>query len=104
MATCSLRITRRYDAPPDEVWASLRSLERWLAPPAGVTVANEQAGRLLELDWRPDGEPPSIVRLELREDGPRTMVVLEHLQIEAVRGMRYMQAWTRAVDRFEAER
>jgi hypothetical protein len=99
-----LRITRRYDASPDEVWASLRSLDRWLAPPPGVTVANEEAGRLLELHWRPDGEPPSLVRMELREDGARTLLVLEHLQIEAIRGMRYMQVWMRAVERFEAAR
>ena len=104
VATCSLRITRRYDAPPEEVWASVRDLDRWLAPPPGVTVASEQAARLLELDWRPEGEPASVVRLELRRDGARTLLVLEHEQVEATRGMRFLRAWTNAVDRFEAAR
>ena len=102
MATCSLRITRRYDAPPEEVWASLRDLDRWLAPPSGVTVANEQAAQLLELHWRPDGEPASVVRLELRREGQRTLLVLEHERVEATHGMRYLRAWTNAVDGFEA--
>jgi len=102
VGTCSIKITRRYDAAPDEVWAALRNLERWLAPPAGVAVAREQVGRLLELDWRPEGEPPSVVRLELRPEGARTVVVVEHAQIEATRGMGYMRSWMRVVERFEA--
>jgi hypothetical protein len=102
--TCSLRLTRRYDAAPDEVWAALRDLDAWLAPPPGVTVASEDAGRLLELDWRPDGEPPSVVRLELQREGARTTVVVEHSRVEATRGMRYLRAWTHAVERFEAQR
>ena len=67
-------------------------------------MADEQDGRLLELNWRPKGEPPSVVRIELRAEGARTVVVLEHTQIEATRGMRYVNSWTRSFDRFEAAR
>jgi uncharacterized protein YndB with AHSA1/START domain len=99
---CELRITRRYDASPTEVWAALTDLERWLAPPPGVTVLHAEAERRLELDWRPRGEPPSTVNVELRTEGGRTLLVLEHTRIDATLGMRYLAAWGRALDRFEA--
>ncbi len=101
---CELRITRRYEATPAEVWEALMDLERWLAPPPGVTVLNAEAERRLELDWRPRGEPPSTVSVELRAEGGRTVLVLEHAQIAAALGMRYVAAWSRALDRFEASR
>ena len=101
---CALRITRRYDAPPAEVWTALADLDRWLAPPHGVTVRQSEPERRLELDWRPDGEPPSEVVVELRAEGAGTVVVVEHSQIEATRGMGYLAAWSRALDRFEASR
>jgi uncharacterized protein YndB with AHSA1/START domain len=99
---CELRITRRYDAPPAEVWEALTDLDRWLAPPPGVTVLRMEAERRLELDWHPQGEPPSTVSVELRTEGGRTLLVLEHTRIEATLGMRYLAAWGRALDRFEA--
>jgi hypothetical protein len=101
---CSARFTRRYDARPDEVWQALTeptSLKRWLAPPPGVTIARTEPHRVLELDWRPSGEPPSTVRIELHAEGDRTVLVLEHTQIDAVLGMRYMRDWTRALERFD---
>src|SRR6266536_4735874 len=98
---CELRITRRYEATPAEVWEALMDLERWLAPPPGVTVLNAEAERRLELDWRPRGEPPSTVSVELRAEGGRTVLVLEHAQIAAALGLRYVAAWSRALDRFE---
>jgi len=101
---CELRITRRYEATPAEVWEALMDLERWLAPPPGVTVLNAEAERRLELDWRPRGEPPSTVSVELRAEGGRTVLVLEHAQIVAALGLRYVAAWSRALDRFEASR
>ena len=79
-------------------------LDRWLAPPPGVTVLDTEAERRLELDWRPRGEPPSTVSVELRVEGGRTVLVLEHTQIDATLGMRYLAAWSRALDRFEASR
>jgi uncharacterized protein YndB with AHSA1/START domain len=101
---CELRITRRYEATPAEVWEALMNLERWLAPPPGVTVVNAESERRLELDWRPRGEPPSTVSVELRAEGGRTVLVLEHSRIAAALGMRYIAAWSRALDRFEASR
>jgi hypothetical protein len=101
---CELRITRRYDASPAEVWEALMDLDRWLAPPPGVTVLGAESERRLELDWRPHGEPPSTVSVELRTEGGRTVLVLEHTQIDATLGMRYLAAWSRALDRFEASR
>ena len=79
-------------------------VDRWLAPPPGVTVLNAEAERRLELDWRPRGEPPSTVTVELRAEGGRTVLVLEHTQVDATLGMRYLAAWSRALDRFEASR
>jgi hypothetical protein len=99
---CEVRITRRYEASPAEVWAALTDLDRWLAPPQGVTVAHAESERRLELDWRPEGEPPSAVTVELRVEGNRTVLVLEHSQIDATLGMRYIAAWSQALDRLEA--
>jgi uncharacterized protein YndB with AHSA1/START domain len=101
---CALRLTRRYDAPPAEVWTALADLDRWLAPPRGVTVRRAEPERRIELDWRPDGEPPSEVVVELRAEGAQTVVVVEHTQIDASHGMGYLAAWSRALDRFEASR
>ena len=101
---CEARFTRRYDARVDEVWLALTdpaSMARWLAPPAGVEVVRSERERLLELDWAPEGEPPSVVRIEVSAEGERTLVVLEHRRIDAPLGMRYMRDWTRALDRFE---
>ena len=69
-----------------------------------MTVRRAEPEQRLELDWRPEGEPPSEVVVELRAKGAQTIVVIEHTQIEATRGMRYLAAWGRAVDRFEASR
>ena len=99
---CALRLSRRYDAEPSEVWTAVSDLDRWLAPPDGVTVRRTEPERRLELDWRPDGEPPSVVVVELRAEGAQTIVVVEHTQIEATRGMRYIAAWSHALERFEA--
>jgi len=99
---CALRLSRRYDAAPAELWTALSDLDRWLAPPDGVTVRRAEPERRLELDWRPDGEPPSEVVVELRAEGAQTVVVIEHTQIEATRGMRYIAAWGRAMERFDA--
>ena len=102
--SCALRLTRRYDAPPHEVWRALTdpgSLERWLSPPPGVEVRTAEPERLLELEWRPPGEAPSIVTLELRSDGDRTILVVDHRRLTATLGMRYVSRWTRVLERFE---
>jgi uncharacterized protein YndB with AHSA1/START domain len=100
-ARCSLRLTRRYDAPAGDVWKALTdpaSLERWLRPPAGVGMREVEPGRTLELDW-PDG---TVVRIELAREGDRTLLVLEHGGVAADRGMRLMRLWSASLDRLEA--
>ena len=101
---CEARFTRRYDAPIAQVWLALTdpaSVARWLAPPAGVDVLRSERERLLELDWSPPGEPQSVVRIELRAEGQRTLLVLDHRRIDPALGMRYMRDWTRALERLE---
>jgi uncharacterized protein YndB with AHSA1/START domain len=86
------------------VWRALTdraSLERWLAPPPGVEMREAEPGRVLELDWRPAGEEPSHVRVEVRAEGGGTVLVLEHRQIAAVLGMRYLSRWTARLARLD---
>jgi uncharacterized protein YndB with AHSA1/START domain len=117
---CELRLTRRYEATPDEVWEALTepgSITRWLAPAVAVELARGGAfelangvdarvleverGRVLELDWRFGDEERSVVRFELRAEAGGTVLVLEHGRIEAPLGMTYMSRWIRALDRLE---
>jgi uncharacterized protein YndB with AHSA1/START domain len=101
---CELRLTRRYAASPGEVWRALTepdSVARWLAPPSGVELRAVEPERVLELAWHPDGEEPSVVRLELRAEGDGTTLVLDHRQIVATRGMRYLHIWMARLDAFE---
>jgi uncharacterized protein YndB with AHSA1/START domain len=102
---CAARFTRRYDAAPADVWQALTdpdSIARWLAAPPGVEVTRSEPERLLELDWSPPGEPPSLVRIQLHADGACTLLVLDHERIDAALGMRYMRDWGRALGRLEA--
>jgi uncharacterized protein YndB with AHSA1/START domain len=103
---CEVRFTRRYAASPAEVWAALtepESVGRWLAPlesiPARVRASEPE--RLLELDWTPQGDEPSVVRFELtpREDG--TELVLDHRRINAVLGMAYTERWRGPLERLD---
>ena len=87
---CSVRLTRRYAATPAEVWSALTepvSLARWLGEAdwaeAGGSFRKVEPERVLELDWRPDGEDVSLVRFELSRDGDTTVLVLDHRLIEA---------------------
>jgi uncharacterized protein YndB with AHSA1/START domain len=119
LGRCELRVTRRYDATPAEVWAALTdsdSIGRWLAavvdvdlrPGGPFALANGVAARVvevepervLELDWRVAGEEPSVVRFELRAgDDGGTVLALGHARIEAPLGMAYISRWSRALDR-----
>ncbi len=122
---CSLRLTRRYAAAPEEVWDALsdpESLARWLAAPRMIELRRDgrfelesvgggrvecrvreiEPGRMLELDWRYGDEEPSIVRFELSEDGEETVLVLEHSRIDEPLGMVYIARWTGAVERLGA--
>ena len=96
--TCAVRFTRRYDAPPAEVWAALTdgdSLARWLGPPDEATVRALAPGRLLELEWPDGAHGPSLVRFELSPDGGGTVLVLDHTRIDAAAGMRALARWER---------
>jgi uncharacterized protein YndB with AHSA1/START domain len=102
---CALRLTRRYAAPPAEVWRALTepaSVARWLGSPLG-TVMREEPPHLLVLDWRSPDEPASVVRFELTEVDGGTVLVLDHRGIAAPRGMASMGWWTLALDRFPRE-
>ncbi|HUR86262.1 MAG TPA: SRPBCC domain-containing protein [Solirubrobacteraceae bacterium] len=121
---CELRLTRRYDASPEEVWAALTepdSIGRWLARPVELeltpggafTLANGvdarirelEPGRLLALEWGHAREERSIVHFELHAevDGNGTILTLEHGRIHAPLGMRYLSRWTSVLDRVGAE-
>lgn len=103
---CSLRLTRRYAEPPAVVWRALTdpvSLERWLRPGFDVPRREVEPGRVLELDWRPPGEDPSVVRIELAAAGSGTRLVLDHARIEATRGMAAMRFWFAALAGFPLE-
>jgi len=65
---CSVRFTRRYAEAPAEVWLALtepESVGRWLRPGFPVPQTEVEPGRVLELEWRPPGEVPSVVRIEV---------------------------------------
>jgi uncharacterized protein YndB with AHSA1/START domain len=102
---CSVRLTRRYDAPPTEVWTALTEPEsqaRWLGSTEAIAgVRESDPPRLLELDWRAPGEDLSLVRFELSEDGRGgTVLVVDHSRIDERFGMQYMTRWTEALARF----
>jgi uncharacterized protein YndB with AHSA1/START domain len=124
--TCELRLTRRYRAAPEEVWAALTepdSLRRWLAAPVEIDLHSGKSFRLrlseretmdgrvravdppraLELDWIREGEEPSVIRFDLTPDGDGTVLVLDHRRIEARIGMRYAAVWERRLHALDAE-
>lgn len=119
---CELRLTRRYDATPAEVWAALTepdSIGRWLAPAVaielspggafelepgvGASVREIEPERVLELDWRMQDEDPSVVRFEIAADGDGTLLVLDHQRIDERLGMTYISRWSSALRRFAVE-
>jgi uncharacterized protein YndB with AHSA1/START domain len=123
---CELRLTRRYDATPEEVWRVLTepaSIARWLASPVELELTSGGAfelalangsridgrvrevvpERVLELDWRHAGEQRSVVRFELRAEDGGTVLVLDHGRIEAPLGMAYIARWSRMLDRLDRE-
>jgi uncharacterized protein YndB with AHSA1/START domain len=57
--------------------------------------------RVLELEWRPDGERPSVVRFDLSAVEGGTRLVLDHTRLDERTCMRYGAAWTQAFDRLQ---
>jgi uncharacterized protein YndB with AHSA1/START domain len=119
---CELRLTRRFDATPAEVWAALTepdSIGRWLGRTAAIDlsaggafalasgvdarVREVEPERVLELDWRFAGEAPSVVRFELAAEGDGTLLMLDHRRIDERFGMAYVSRWTSALARFARE-
>jgi hypothetical protein len=97
---CALRLTRRYDAEPAELWRALtepESVVRWLGA-GDVQLRPLEPERVLELELA-----DSVARIELTPDGDRTILVLDHERIPAEVGMRFAQRWTEALDRFRRE-
>ena len=100
----SVRLTRRYAASPDEVWAAItepESVARWIGRsiPGEARVVEPQ--RVLELEWRPEGERPSVVRFDVSAVEGGTRLVLDHTRLDEPTCMRYGAAWTRAFDRLQ---
>jgi uncharacterized protein YndB with AHSA1/START domain len=103
--TYAVRVERRCDATPEEVWAAFTdpaSIRRWLfadavlEPRVGGRAAftwpgeGEAAGevfaweppRLLELTWA-EGEGDTVVHVEINASGAGTLLVLEHRNLSA---------------------
>ena len=100
----SVRLTRRFAASPEEVWAALtepESVVRWLGRPVPGEARVVERHRRLELDWRPDGEPPSLVRFDLHPVDGGTTLVLDHSRLDERRCMRYGSAWIRVAERLQ---
>jgi uncharacterized protein YndB with AHSA1/START domain len=124
---CEVRLTRRYDAAPAEVWDALTdpaSLGRWLARAVDVQlvaggafvlalpgdgglvearVRELETQRVLELDWSHADEERSVVRFELAADGAGTVLVLDHRRIDEPVGMAYITRWSRALEHLDRE-
>lgn len=103
-ASCSVRLTRRYAEAPTAVWRALtepESVARWLRPGFEVPQTEVEPGRVLELDWRPPGEEPSVVRIELVPVEGGTVLVLDHT-VQADRGMGAIGFWTGSLSRLPA--
>jgi uncharacterized protein YndB with AHSA1/START domain len=125
---CLLRLTRRYAYAASEVWDALSDPGFLLSPaipgmgvielwqdgrieldelPCGGRVRGRvreiDPDRLLELDLCHGDEEPSIVRLELADDGLDTELVLEHSRIEESLRTVYLAGWTGILERFSEE-
>jgi uncharacterized protein YndB with AHSA1/START domain len=118
-----VRVQRRYDATPGELWAALTdpaSLGRWLAPAARVEpreggafqldfpaastarmngrVRAVEPGRLLEVEWNYPGEPASLVRFEIEEEDGGTRLVVDHRGLERAVATGYGEGWQRHLE------
>ncbi len=119
-----VRFERWLDASIDDVWEALTTpegLESWLAPAAvdlrkggmmdidfgedglaGGTIRALDPPTLVEYDWKFPGEPDSVIRFELRAEGGRTRLVLEHRRLPVDQAVGYGAGWHAHLDRLEA--
>lgn len=109
----AVRLERRYDATPDELWAILvepRHVRNWLAlmeiePQVGGRISFDWNGeaqdegvvrafeppRLFEYTWTRSGE--SVIRFELTADGDGTLLTLEHTRISLEMAVQVGAGW-----------
>ena len=117
-----VRFERRYDVSVDELWNALvdpDQLRGWLAetvlePRVGGrfeirfgdapgerawgVVRELEPQRVLELDWEYEGEPPSVVRFELRPEEEGTTLVLDHRLLADAAAAGYAAGWHAHLD------
>jgi uncharacterized protein YndB with AHSA1/START domain len=121
-----VRFARWYAAPAAEVWSALTDPERmarWLGAEvsiearAGGAVALRWAGgeemdgvitvlepgRVLEYTWREGAQGvESVVRFELRPEGPGTLLMLEHTGVRAEQAAGLGAGWHGHLDALAA--
>ena len=116
---CAVRFERLYDFTPAELWSAITDptrLGRWLAEAqvdsgvgGHVRLAFDEGrteGRILtwdeprvvEYEWRFDGEDESVVRFELRPQEFGTLLVLDHRRLGRAAGMGYAAGWHAHLD------
>jgi uncharacterized protein YndB with AHSA1/START domain len=102
----AVRFERRYEAAPEELWAAWTEpdrIARWLgaavdgevAPGSaftlvwgadadsrvGIAVRELKPPVLLEWEWTINGEPPTLLRVELAPAGTGTVLLLNHSRL-----------------------
>jgi len=120
----SVRFEREYAAPVERVWAAVTDPEQlrlWLAAGGAVleprvggrfevrmtpdeketawgTVLAFEPPRLLEVEWRFEGEDESVLRIELEPRGEATLLVLDHRLLQAGQAPGYGSGWHAYLD------
>lgn len=123
----SVRFEREYAAPVARVWAAVTEPEQlrgWLAVGGAVleprvggrfevrmtpgeketargTVLAFEPPRLLEVEWRYEGEDESVLRIELEPRGESTLLVLDHRLLQAAQAPGYGSGWHAYLDALE---
>jgi len=117
---CAVQFRRLYDFTPQELWSALtdpEQLGRWLArarvdPGVGGQVSLDFDGgateggrvltwdepRVLEYEWRFEGEEQSVVRFELHPQELGTLLVLDHRRLGRSSGAGYGAGWHAHLD------
>lgn len=123
----SVRFERMYDAAVERVWAAVTEPEQlrgWLAAGGAVleprvggrfevrmtpgeketawgTVLAFEPPRLLEVEWRYEGEDESVLRIELEACGEQTLLVLDHRLLQRSQAPGYGAGWHAYLDALE---